>query len=208
MIGACASVAAFSEPDPVDKVVDRGDPAMLAAMVTALARSRPDRPQLVIKLDSWHLGALPLFAQAFPETPWVVLYREPAAILASHERRPGSHMVKAASATGKSRLQAYAHLLGDLIDQAITGLANSRRGVAVDYATLPAAVADRLLPLFGIVASRADREAMAMVAGRDAKAPETRFDPAAVAQPDAAITAAAATLDARMATLRRFDRSG
>ena len=70
---------------------------------------------------------------------------------------------------------------------------------------LPDAVAGRILPLFGITPTTADLDAIAAIAGRDAKAPEARFDPAAMAQPDTTITAAAATLDTRMAKLRGFN---
>ena len=49
--------------------------------------------RLVIKLDAWNIGELPLLRECFPETPWLFLYRDPLEIAVSHLRRPGMHMV-------------------------------------------------------------------------------------------------------------------
>ena len=63
-----------------------------------------------------------------------------------------------------------------------------------EHAVERAAVADRILPWFGITPTAADREAMAMIAGQDAKTPDHRFDPAQAAAASAEVAAAAATL--------------
>jgi len=46
-----------------------------------------------IKLDALHTMALPLFARAFPDVPWIFLYRDPIEVLVSHLREPGFHVL-------------------------------------------------------------------------------------------------------------------
>lgn len=203
MIEACASVAVFAEPEPIDAVLATGDPMKLRAMAAALAHGRPDCDRFVLKLDCWHIQSLSLFQQAFPETPWIFQFREPAAILASHARMPGSQMMPgkiAAFQPGWTIADHHAAVLATIADAAVKGLDEARqsggpiRAMAVDYRPLPAAVADRILPWFGITPTAADREAMAMIAGQDAKTPDHRFDPAQAAAASAEVAAAAATL--------------
>ncbi|HEU4553654.1 MAG TPA: hypothetical protein VFS25_12505 [Chitinophaga sp.] len=47
----------------------------------------------IIKLDSWHIHFYDLLRQWFPQTPFFFLYREPAEVIASHEKRRGLHAV-------------------------------------------------------------------------------------------------------------------
>ena len=67
---------------------------LLRQMILALGQRRhPDETHVIIKLDSWHIAYLPLLRAAFPETPCWFLYREPQAVLASHQRQRGPQMV-------------------------------------------------------------------------------------------------------------------
>ncbi|MEJ0043359.1 MAG: hypothetical protein WDM81_14575 [Rhizomicrobium sp.] len=91
----------ISEAAPIDAVVrlDTGGDgplhaALLTAMVGALGRRRmPEQAHCFVKLDSWHTIALPLFRRAFPDVPWVFLYREPGAVLASQMNQRGIQTV-------------------------------------------------------------------------------------------------------------------
>jgi hypothetical protein len=62
-------------------------------MVAALGQARAGESRLFLKLDCWHVRDLPLFRRAFPDTPWVFLYREPVEVLVSHLRRRGVQMI-------------------------------------------------------------------------------------------------------------------
>lgn len=91
---------AAAEVDPIDAVLTRLELAAtsrvraLQAMVAAYARQRDQTTRrLVIKLDAWHLDCAALLCQAFPDVPKLVVTREPAAVLASHRARRGSHFV-------------------------------------------------------------------------------------------------------------------
>ena len=98
MLAAMAGAWVVSEPPPVDTVIRIDLPqavcvAALQAMIGALGRDTAPGGRYFIKLDSWNTAALPLFRAAFPETPWVFLYRDPAHVIASHMRMRGLQTV-------------------------------------------------------------------------------------------------------------------
>jgi gluconate kinase len=48
-----------------------------------------EEKRLIIKLDSWHFGFYELFRALYPNVPFVMLYREPDAILRSNSKKWG-----------------------------------------------------------------------------------------------------------------------
>lgn len=46
---------------------------------------------LIVKLDSWHAAFSGELRSMYPQTPFILLYREPQAVLLSHRRKPGMH---------------------------------------------------------------------------------------------------------------------
>jgi hypothetical protein len=104
MFASVASTLVLSEPAPLDDLLRSQDHALelsedevaerLRAVVSALGHPRrPAQKRLIIKLDAWAILWLPIIRRAFPATPCIFLYREPARVVASHMARPGSHMV-------------------------------------------------------------------------------------------------------------------
>ncbi len=66
----------------------------LRQLISALGQQRsPQESHFFIKFDSWHMPWLPWLRHLFPQTPCLVLYRDPAQVLASHRRERGAHMV-------------------------------------------------------------------------------------------------------------------
>ena len=87
-LDACLQYA-YRHPDRQEQAI-----ALLRQLVAAFGQQRfVNEQHLVIKLDSWHICQLPLLRAAFPNTPFYFLYREAAAVLASHLRQPGPQMV-------------------------------------------------------------------------------------------------------------------
>ncbi len=93
----------LSEADPIDAVlraplhhshvtdVDRR--AWLQAIVSALGQRRhADEAHLFIKFESWSVLELALIREAFPDVPWVFLYRDPVEVLVSQLRLRGRTM--------------------------------------------------------------------------------------------------------------------
>lgn len=194
MLGAIAGTVALSEPPPIDDVVQlpHTDPgirfdehvASLRAMVAALGRSAAGgQRRYFVKLDSWHVRALPLFRAAFPSTPWVFVYRDPVEVLVSHMRSRGLQTVPGAlpatifDISGDDRMSGEeycARILARIFDAALD---NSQLGggLYVNYAELPHALETAIVPHFGVVLTTRDRDALAAVAARDAKAPHHSF---------------------------------
>lgn len=161
---------------------ETGRIAMLRAIVAALGRDRHDAPgPFVIKLDSWHSLALPLLRRAFPDTPWLFLYRDPLAVMASQQRMRGLHMIDAVAAlddiAGDAPMPTELHMarvLARICDAALAHRALGG-GLFVDYARLPVAVEHEILPHFGIAVDAQHGAAMRQAATRDAQTPALGF---------------------------------
>ena len=189
MIGAVAGTRVVSEAAPIDAVVQvarsHPDPvgpacvALLRAMVGALGRGGGPGGAYVVKLDSWHTLALPLFRAAFPDVPWIFLYREPVEVMVSQMRMRGLQTVPGAIGDpydippGLSVESHVGRVLAQIAEAVLDHDRSNR--LLVPYADLPDAVAARILPHFKMVATAEDRAEMAAVATRDAKRPGTPF---------------------------------
>lgn len=195
MLGTDPEHVVLSEPEPLDAVlrwaIEAGVPVRTAipalrAVAAALTRDRTGSARRrFVKLDSWHAAALPLLRAAFPDTPWVFVYREPVEVLVSQMHRRGIHTVPGmlpacfvsvpdAESIAPERYTALS--LGG-IAQAVLAHRDVGGGIALDYRELPGAVIERIAPHFGFDPDPHQRVAMQAAATRDAKAPERPFVP-------------------------------
>lgn len=182
MLARSARNIVVSEAAPIDFAVQTGRPEVLRAMVQAFGRPRGgDQQRLFIKLDSWHALALPLFARAFPDTPWLFLYRDPLEVMVSQQREPGAQMVPQLVASSIFGLETMApgpdytaRVLGRICAAAAEALAWPA-GLAVNYRDLPDAFDTRILPHFDFAPSVAERAAMHEACRVDAKSPTLPF---------------------------------
>ena len=94
----------LSEPPPLDFVLlaHYAEPATsqsqridwLRGMVNAFGQKRTGlETRLFVKFDAWHIHELPLIREAFPDVPWIFLYRNPIEVMVSHAKQPGSWMI-------------------------------------------------------------------------------------------------------------------
>jgi hypothetical protein len=156
-------------------------------VVTALGQQHTGkRPRYFIKLDSWHIHALPLIRAAFPETPWIFLHRNPAEVLASQLRSPG--MLAAPGAMDPRALGLAFEDITRLgreswIRRVIAGFLTAAeafrddpKGLFVDYSELPGATWSRIAIHFGISLSEADAERMQEASQYDSKNPGIFFE--------------------------------
>jgi hypothetical protein len=203
----------LSEPAPFDALLQfcaaREDIALetrialLRGMAAALAsnRAQPVRRRF-LKTDCWHAGALPLLRTAFPDCPWIFLYRDAREVLMSHARMPGGQTLPGPHAalvgiddpTARPGLEFAARVLAATCHKAADH-AEVGGGIFVDYAELPEAVTARILPHFGVVPDAADRAAIAAAMRRDAKEPNRAFDPHERPRRDTAAAAVIAASD-------------
>ena len=196
MLAALPGSVVVSEAPPLDAIVQmtHSHPeapleqrvALLRGMAAALGRDRfGNRRHYVIKTDSWHSLALPLFRAAFPDTPWVFLFRDPTEVMVSQMRIRGSQTVPGTELDpvfaipdplSHSREDYIARVL-NRVTQAAIDHAEIGGGLFVDYADLPDAVERRILPHFGIAPDADALAAMRAAATWDAKTPSFAFEP-------------------------------
>jgi hypothetical protein len=176
---------ALSEPGPLDSAIRLPgmDPAehlaLLRAMVSALAqRWASGQDRLFIKLDAWSILHQPLIRAAFPDTPWLFLYRDPLEVMASQMAQRGVHAVPAflpPALFGLDAKAVYAYpedyvaqVIGAIYD---AGLRLHRPGesLLVDYSELPDAAWTRIGRHFGVEIDSATRAAMGAATEHDAK---------------------------------------
>lgn len=212
MLGAPDGATVLSEAAPIDHVA-RGDlplarkVMLLRGVVAALGRARgAGDERLFLKLDCWHARFFDLFRQAFPNTPWLHLYRAPAEVMVSHARSPGMQMVPQVVAPAVFGLDApaapdagyQADVLAAIGEAMLAAFAADDAGLLVNYEALPGAVATTVLPHFGWAPTEIEAQAMAAAARTDAKAPGQAFRPDGAAKRAAVDPAIRAACEARL----------
>jgi hypothetical protein len=223
MLAALDHNIVVSEAGPIDAVVQaplvRPDlteeiqTQWLASMVGALGHRRTGRERhYFVKLDSWHTRALPLFRRAFPEVPWIFMYRDPVEVMVSQLRMPGVQMIPGALgpdvvAVGapsqpQSREDYIARVLARICEPVVRHHGEGG-GLVVDYRELPEALWTKILPHFGVACSEADRAVMMAAARYDAKTPSLKFAPDAEEKQGAATERTRAAAEAQLGDLHR-----
>ncbi|WGM37614.1 hypothetical protein [Caulobacter sp. NIBR1757] len=185
MLAQVPDILVLSEPQPVAAVLSahnlvRIDPkvqqAWLNGVLGAYRRAAGTR-RLVIKLDVDSLFDHARLKAASPQTPFVVLHRDPLEVLVAQtggsEPRPGLPPP-----------EEVARWLAALCLTGSKAVAAGARPIA--YKQLPDAVLYPARPFLGLAISDADRARMAAVATQDAKSPGKTFTPDSLARQAAA----------------------
>jgi Sulfotransferase family len=151
----------------------------LRAMMSVLGQPAVETERhYFVKWDCWHTHQLSLIRRAFPETPWIFLYRNPVEVLASQMRAPGAwtvpgaleaELIGGADAQG-SREEYCAQMLAGICRAAM-----SQSATLMNYTELPEVVCDRLAAFFGVEYSAAEQRQMLDAAQFDAKSPQFTF---------------------------------
>jgi hypothetical protein len=188
----------LSEVPPIDQLLAHdlaaGLPrarrvARLRALVNACARRRfPEERHLFIKWDAWHTLHLDIIQEAFPDTPWIYLHRDPVEILVSQRRQRGYQFLPgmmnpalfgiAPAELPQLDFDVYAaRVLGAAAAAAVRALAlPGHRGLAVEYSTLRDKLPSLLRHHFGLRdCDEAEQAAMQAAAARNAKNPALPF---------------------------------
>ncbi len=206
MLAALPQNIVVSEAGPVDSVLRANwrDPqitnetrvAWLRGLISAYARKRSGRENhLYVKFDSWHTLCLDLVHRAFPDVPWIFLYRNPIEVMASHHRMTGAQMVPGnlhpaflgidiATLAGMSLEEYCARVL-----ERICRAALAQRDGAVrlyNYRQLPEVVWSDMLGHFSVTYTPAEIEQMQRVTRFNAKNPSMPFADDTIAKQRAA----------------------
>ena len=213
MLAAVPAHLVLAEAGPFDTVLRAHHVAVderaawLRWMVGALGQRRDDRQKrLFVKFDAWSAIDLPLVRLAFPDVPWMFLYRDPVEVLVSHVGRAGAHMIPGAldpGPAGRTPDGAARHSLGDYgaralarICEAALELRDDPMATFVEYGQLPNFVVSDLKNVWSLPLGPAESELMLAAAGRDAK------NPVLVYEDDRARKQAMATPEVRAAAER------
>ncbi|MGZ4954199.1 MAG: hypothetical protein ACXV8Q_03725 [Methylobacter sp.] len=177
LFASLPSCVVMSEPPVIDYFLrfhyaqpgQSGAEKTLRQIVSALGQKRSDQERhFFIKLDSWHIGSLPLFRKAFPDTPFIFLYRKPDEVLSSHQRQRGRQMVPGLVDSALLELDHEPLLPGDLDGYCTKVLAHflsaacgqTEELILLNYNQLPQIVWLDLLELFSISHTPTELEAM------------------------------------------------
>lgn len=157
----------------------------IRAMVSALGQARQGETALYIKMDCWNTHAMELMREAFPEVPWVFLYREPEAVLIQHQQLPAMWLVPGLmdpkvlklewSDWKPDALEVYAaRALAAICESGLRAVQRFEGGQLVNHSELPEALCGRLRRHFGLLED--DVPVMRARGGRDAKVPGAKYE--------------------------------
>ena len=147
----------------------------------------PMEERVFFKMQSVTTRNLAVFQEAFPDTPWLFVYREPVQVMMSHMKDGVRHancvrsqvsppkIVRDIFARKKLRVEQMqpelycaAHL-ASITESAVAGLKVSNRGIPVNYNTLPDRLYTEILPSIGVEVGPDDIERIQQVASKYAK---------------------------------------
>ena len=195
MLASLASTVVISEARPIDQVLrahfknPAADDAVkvrwLRGLLNALGQPRTGRERhFFVKLDSWHVLQLPLLAKAFPQVPWIFLYRDPVEVMVSQARQPGGQMVPGVIEREFPGLnppeftsldERCAWVLARVCDAAVAHR-SCGRGRLVHFRELPGMVTRWLPKFFGMDCSEAELAQMRHAAQFNAKTPSLNYE--------------------------------
>lgn len=138
-----------------------------------------------IKFDCWHTIDLALISEAFPDVPWIFLYRNPIEVIVSHIRQPGMQMIPGTiknllpdvnfdNILQMPREEYYARILAQICKKALI-YTDSPNALLINYNQLPQALFSGIFEHFKINYSLENIEKMKVVTQFDAKTPQLSF---------------------------------
>lgn len=218
MLAALDTAVVISEAPPIDEVLriaklkgvsEQQRIHWVRGVISALGQPRAGgETRFFVKFDNWHALDLALVRSAFPEVPWIFVFRDPVEVMVSIKNSPAPHSYPGMMKLGVPELdQAQAGLvkmedhcsnvLSHLCRAALDQLNDSRAGgIAVNYTELPHAVCIRIANHFRIEFTPAEIETMMAKTTRHAKSPVGDF------QADSQAKQETATSEVREAAMR------
>lgn len=192
MFAALEQNVVISEASPIDfvlrasKIPEEKRIKWLQWIINALGQKRNQNEEnFFIKFDSWNTLELNLVKRAFPNVPWIFLYRNPVEIIVSHIKQRGAQMIPGLineilpdlsfNKSLQIPLEEYcAQVLGKICKNALQSL-ETGEGLAVNYTELPKAVPGKILKHFKVSLKQRDIEKMLATAKFNAKSPSMNF---------------------------------
>jgi len=196
MLASLPDTAVISEAPPIDFVISAqlaGTPVAteerirwLQALVNSLGQRRKGNERhYFIKFDAWHILHWPLIRRAFPDVPWIFLYRDPIEVMVSQLRQRGIHMIPGAIDPCLFQMEANAELTLTPEEYCARVLASTCEaglrhhhagGLLVNYSELPEAAYSFFPEFFRLLLTDVEHETMLTAAKLNAKNPSIDFE--------------------------------
>lgn len=197
MLAAVEKNMVISEPPPVDSIIrahivntsvtDEQRIEWLQWLVGALGRARNGEKYYFIKFDSWSALDLDLIRRAFPDVPWIFLYRNPVEVIVSQMRLRGAYMIPGkigemlpgADFNEILRMppEEFCARVLERICRAAINCARTSGALMINYDQLPGAVTSVIAGHFKAEFTPAEIERMNRAAQFNAKKPQLFFEP-------------------------------
>jgi hypothetical protein len=180
------STLVLSEPPSLDAMVQSGRTDWLQWMAAALGQSRSaEQTRFFIKLDAWHIRSMSMFREAFPDVPWIFIYRDPMEVMASQMQQPGLHTapgvmnpealgMRPEDVTALTRQQWCARVLEGFLVEALRHRGDPK-GMFVEYRELPGAICGKIMSHFELRLTPEDEARVRAATLIDAKNPGMVF---------------------------------
>lgn len=186
----------LSEPGVLDSILRSHEQAQAAPaerralwlqwLVSALGQPRTGLERhLFIKFDPRNILEFALLRLAFPDVPWIFVYRNPVEVLVSNLRAPslivtrgilppGDLTFDVSLLAGMDDSEYAARALGMVAETAARHVVGAG-GMPIEYGQLPDIVWGELARHFGLDLTPQDADQMKQAAAFDAKHPDRRF---------------------------------
>lgn len=195
MLAALPANIVISEARPIDSVLRAycHDSSISAGqrmewlrwMISALAQPRRGGEQnFFVKFDAWNIFELSQIELAFPEVPWIFVYRDPIEVLVSQMNHRGAHMIPGVinpqlfgielNLLAQIEPEEYcARVLGAICETALE--LSAKGGLLINYQQLPDAVLSSISEFFGVRWTEAESETMKRATRHHSKSPEVVY---------------------------------
>ena len=194
MLASLSQNIVISEARPVDStlqahfksanVSEQDRIAWLRWMVSALAQQRlGGENHFFIKFSGWHVLELPLIRRAFPDVPWIFLYRDPIDVLVSEMQERGQmipHVLHQSLFGSDARLvvamepEEYSAVVLAAICHAALQY-RELGGLLINYTQLPDAVWSSISEFFSVSWSDTEKETLMSMTKMHSKIPAAVF---------------------------------
>lgn len=165
---------------------DDGSVRLLRGVIAALGVAREAEKHTFIKFDSRAILALPMIRRAFPDVPWMFLYREPLEILGAQVWSPNGRLPPGVASAGlldgdpteiekMPPEEFWTRVLASRFEAALEFYVPGE-ALMVNYRQLPGAVWGSVLPFFGVACRGEDIDLMRAASRLDAKNPAKNFE--------------------------------
>ena len=156
----------------------------LQQIVAVLGRPRGAEKNFILKFDAWSMLDWKLIRRAFPDVPWIFVYRDPVEVMVSHFDRRGAHLIPGVldpvsfgmdpqTAVSVSPEEFCARMLAAICKAALDH--HHEGGRLINYRQLPQLVETEILDYFHLVHSEDELATIRRAAQRDAKNPSATF---------------------------------